>query len=61
MQFKVSLDSINTLAVLESIIIVSCRFKGLGFKVCGPYVATLLNWTPSFEWYMARLVVKNAQ
>jgi hypothetical protein len=27
-------------------------------KVCGPYVVTLLNWTPIFEWYMARLVVK---
>ena len=29
-------------------------------KVCGPYVATLLNWTLVFEWYLARLVLKNA-
>ena len=28
-------------------------------KVCGPYAVTLLYRTPIFEWYMARLVVKN--
>ena len=29
-------------------------------KICGHYVVTLLNGTPPvFEWYMARLVVKN--
>lgn len=29
-------------------------------KVCGPHVATLLNWTPTFEWCLTRLVlVKN--
>lgn len=28
-------------------------------KVWGPYVVTLLNWTPIFEWSMARLVVNN--
>ena len=28
-------------------------------KVCGPYVVTLLDWTPTrVEWYLARLVVK---
>ena len=31
------------------------------YIVCGPYVVTLLNWTPIFDWYMARLVVKNGQ
>jgi hypothetical protein len=25
---------------------------------CGPAVVTLLNWTPIFEWYMARLVLR---
>ena len=28
-------------------------------KICGFYVVTLLNRTSEFEWYMARLVVKN--
>jgi Tat protein secretion system quality control protein TatD with DNase activity len=28
-------------------------------KVCGPYVVTLLDWAPSYKWYIARLVVKN--
>ena len=27
------------------------------FKVCGPCVVTLLNWTPIVEWYMAWLVL----
>jgi hypothetical protein len=26
-------------------------------KVCGPCVVTLLNWTPTVEWYMAWLVL----
>ena len=26
-------------------------------KVCGPYVVTLLNWTPVFEWCTAQPVV----
>ena len=30
-----------------------------GCKVCGPYVVTLINWTPIFEWYMVRFAVKN--
>jgi hypothetical protein len=25
--------------------------------VGGPYMITLLNWTLTFEWYMARLVI----
>ena len=25
------------------------------FDVCEPYVVPLLNQTPTFEWYMARL------
>jgi hypothetical protein len=29
--------------------------------VCGPYVVTLLNWTPKFEWHMARFVVGNGR
>ena len=29
------------------------------FEVYGPSVVTLLNWTPIFEQYMARLIVKN--
>ena len=29
------------------------------FKFCGPYVVISLNWTSTFEWYIARLVVKN--
>ena len=29
--------------------------------VCGPYLATLLNWTPKFEWHMARFVVGNGR
>ena len=40
-------------------------FKVSGFgtsrlcKLCGPtYVVTLLNWTPIFEWYMARLQLR---
>ena len=28
-------------------------------KVCGPYTVTLLDQIPTFEWYMARLVVKS--
>jgi hypothetical protein len=27
----------------------------------GPYVVTLLKWTPTFEWYIPRLVVKHRQ
>ena len=27
--------------------------------VCWPDMVTLLNWTPIFEWYMARLVLEN--
>jgi hypothetical protein len=27
-------------------------------RVCRSYLATLLNWTSIFEWYMARLVVE---
>ena len=27
--------------------------------VCGPYVVTLLNKTPTFEWYVARLEAKD--
>ena len=30
-------------------------------KVCGPYVATFLNWTPTFEWYMAWPIIKNTK
>lgn len=29
------------------------------FKVCGLYVVILLNHTPTFGWYVARLVVMN--
>ena len=29
--------------------------------VCGPYVVTLLKWTPTFKWYTPRLVVKHRQ
>ena len=28
-------------------------------KVCRPYAFTLLIWTPTFEWYTTRLVVRN--
>ena len=28
-------------------------------NVCEPYVVTLINRTSTFEWYMARFVVKN--
>ena len=28
-------------------------------KVCGPYVVTLLNGIPMFEWYVARLANEN--
>ena len=28
-------------------------------KVCGPFVDTSLYWTPTFEWFMARFVIKN--
>ena len=28
-------------------------------KVCGPYEVALLNWTPIFEWYMAKSESKN--
>lgn len=28
-------------------------------KVCGPHEIALLNWSPIFERYMVRLVVKN--
>lgn len=28
-------------------------------KVCWPYVVTLRNRTPTFEWCMAKIVVKN--
>lgn len=28
-------------------------------KECGPYVVTVLNWTPRCYWYMVRLVLKN--
>lgn len=31
------------------------------FKVCWPYVVSLLDWTPMFEWYTARFVVKNRE
>jgi hypothetical protein len=31
----------------------------LSDKVCGPYKIAHLNWSPIFELYMARLVVKN--
>ena len=27
--------------------------------VCGLHVATLLSWTPIFEWFMLWFVVKN--
>ena len=27
--------------------------------LCWPYVVTLVHWTPTFEWYMARLGFKN--
>lgn len=44
---------------------IAWRFKKLSrevcIKLCGPYAATLLNWTLIFEWYIARLVVKNGQ
>ena len=40
------------LAVLSSLHFVT--------KVCGLYVVTVLNWTPIFEWFMARLVIKKA-
>ena len=35
-----------------------CRLSHDNHKVFEPYVVTLLNQTPKFEWYMARLVVK---
>ena len=44
---------------------IAWRFKKLSREVCieecGPYTATLLNWTVIFEWYIARLVLKNGQ
>jgi hypothetical protein len=27
-------------------------------KVCVPYVITLVDWAPIFEWYIARLLIK---
>ena len=30
-------------------------------KVCGPSVDTFSNWTPTYEWYMARFVIKNTK
>ena len=33
--------------------------KETSSKGCGAYVVTLLNYSPIFEWYMARLVVKS--
>ena len=30
-------------------------------KACAPYVVAILNWTPLFELYMARLAFKNGR
>lgn len=35
------------------------KFIEVCIEVCGPYVVMLLKWTPIFEWYLARLVIKN--
>ena len=38
---------------------VSNMTKASWGNVCGPYVLTLLNWTPIIQWYTARFVIKN--
>ena len=34
------------------------EMNNVSFKACGPYVVTLLNRAPTFEWYIASLIVK---
>lgn len=43
-------------AILGSFISCNSRFTS---KVCGPYVVTCLDWTPTFGWHMARFTVNN--
>ena len=42
--------------ILGSIVSFNSRFTS---KVCGPYVVTRLDWTPTFGWHMARFAVNN--
>lgn len=35
------------------------KFIEVCIEVCGPHVVILLQQTPTFEWYMAGLVIKN--
>jgi len=29
------------------------------YKACGPSMVALLNWIHNFEWYLAKLIVRN--
>lgn len=35
------------------------KFIKVCIEVCGPYLVILLMWTAVFEWYVARLVIRN--